>query len=239
MYTFCKSEHPSCLRQGHTTIVITVVSNYKAPPICQNTKLHQSINPSNHNHHHHHRMRSLTFLPFFFAMSVFAELQYTDFPHLIVPLDSSNPTKAFGTQKGGLVGYGVSTEISFDVRADIPANICRLNFHLNTNPAKNAPWALSGATPFEITVSRLQPTINKDKDTWNFHPKVNEYVATFAVSRDGSVSVQDGWFECPKGDVAQFMLSTSAGRGSSLSWFELNYGWDIGGPHGVTLEMHT
>jgi hypothetical protein len=184
-------------------------------------------------------MRGLNLIPFLFTLPSLATLQFTDYPHLIIPLDSSSPTKNFGTQNGGLVGYGVNTEISFDVRADVPANICRLNFHLNLNPAKNAPWALAGPTPFEITASRLTPTIDKDKDSWNSHPKVNEYVATFVVSRNGSVTVHDESFICPKGDVAQFMLSTSAGRGSSLSWYELDYGWDVGGPHGVTLEMHT
>jgi hypothetical protein len=184
-------------------------------------------------------MRAISLLPIFFAIPSLATLQYVDFPHLIIPLNSNKPDTALGTQHSGQVSNQVHTEISFDVRADIPAAICRINFHLNLNPTKNAPWTLYGNPPYEVKVTRLRPTINKDKDTWNSRPATTGYVATIRLQSDGSVQVQDGWFDCPKGNVAQFLLTPANGNGMGLTWFELDYSAAEGGPHGITLEMHS
>ena len=89
-------------------------------------------------------MRIPTLLPLVWALGAVAELQFTNFPHLIIPLNQSAPDTNYGTQTSGIISDKVITEISFDVRADVPANICRLNFHLNLNPTMNAPWSLEG-----------------------------------------------------------------------------------------------
>jgi len=131
------------------------------------------------------------------------------------------------------------TEISFDVPSN-EAAICRLAFKINTSPAKNAPRALSGEAPYIISISRLDPGINKDTDTWNRHPKVTEYYASFSLTQEGTVSeVYSKWFECPKGQIAQFVLHPGSTRDISYYWFELDYKSEEGGPHGVVLEMHT
>ncbi|KAF1919522.1 ubiquitin 3 binding protein But2 C-terminal domain-containing protein [Ampelomyces quisqualis] len=183
-------------------------------------------------------MRIPTLFPMIFALGAVAELEFTDFPHLIIPLNSSAPDTHYGTQNSGIISNSVFTEISFDVRPDIPANICRLNFHLNLNPSKNAPWSIEGA-PFTFIISRIKSEIDKDKDTWNKYPPVMHYLANVTVDKDGNVTVEDGWFQCPKGGVAQFLLWPSSDADVELTWFELDYGWEIGGPHGVTLEMHS
>lgn len=183
-------------------------------------------------------MRIPTLLPLVWALGAVAELQFTDFPHLIIPLNRTAPDTHYGTQTSGIISHSVATEISFDVRADIPANICRLNFHLNLNLTMSAPWSLEGG-PFTFIIGRIKPQINKDKDTWHNSPAVLNYVASVAVDKNGHVAVEDGWFKCPKGGVAQFAMWPSKNTDVEFTWFELDYGWDIGGPHGVTLEMHT
>lgn len=66
---------------------------------------------------------------------------------------------------------------------------------------------------------------------------MQNYAATVNVSKAGDVSVEDGWFQCKGGEVAQFLLyGNGEGR---VSWFELDYGAEVGGPHGIVLEMHS
>lgn len=89
----------------------------------------------------------------------------------------------------------------------------------------------------------LAELIDKDKDSWASHPDVvgGWPLATFTVRRDWSVGVEQGWFVCPFGNVAQFLLHPTGGSGDgeSVGWYELDYGWGVGGPNGITLEVHS
>jgi hypothetical protein len=135
--------------------------------------------------------------------------------------------------------HPVWTEVSFDVPSNVDANICRINFHINTNPSKNAPRTLSGDAPYTFLIYRMLTDINQDTDSWNSHPKTTNYVATVTLTPGGGVTLLDGWFQCPMGDVAQFLLTPVGSRAFKYTWFELDYASDAGGPHGITLEMHT
>jgi hypothetical protein len=185
-------------------------------------------------------MHISTFLPFVFALGAIAELQLVDFPHLLIPIKKNTPNTHYGTQTTAEVSNNVWTEVSFDVRSDVPASICRINFHINTNPTKNAPRSLSGDEPYQFLVNRLTSTIDKDRDTWNHSPEITNYVARVTLTQDGGVTVEDGWFTCPKGNVAQFVLTpVNNARTFKYTWFELDYPSELGGPHGITLDMHT
>ncbi|KAH7394868.1 ubiquitin 3 binding protein But2 C-terminal domain-containing protein [Phaeosphaeria sp. MPI-PUGE-AT-0046c] len=183
-------------------------------------------------------MRGLFLLPTLFALGTVADLLHVDFPHLIIPLNYTAPNTAYGTKNSGEVSTTVYTEVSFDVPPDIPAKICRINFHINKNPVKNAPWTLDGAGPYQFLIGRQRPWIDKDKDTWNTYPDVQNYAATVNLTKDGQVTVEDGWFQCGKGEVAQFLLYANS-PDMKLTWYELDYNEEMGGPHGVTLEMHS
>ena len=52
-------------------------------------------------------MRCLTFIPALFGVSSFAALLSTEFPHLIVPLVSTAPNTAYGTQYDATISYSV------------------------------------------------------------------------------------------------------------------------------------
>jgi hypothetical protein len=136
----------------------------------------------------------------------------------------------------------IHTDISIqhqDVPGDIPAAICRINFHINTDDRKKAPRELSGDAPYSFNVWRLDPSVNQLKDTFNSHPSITAYVATVTVTPKGAVTVDGGWFDCPKWDVAQFLLKPVSTRKLRYWWFELDYSDAEGGKHGITLEMHS
>lgn len=80
--------------------------------------------------------------------------------------------------------------------------------------------------------------MNKNTDTWNNHPAVTDLMATFEIDHAGTVTSRGTkWFVCPKGQVAQFVMTPANNRDFSFYWYELNYPDSDGGPHGVTLEM--
>ncbi|KAH7088972.1 ubiquitin 3 binding protein But2 C-terminal domain-containing protein [Paraphoma chrysanthemicola] len=183
----------------------------------------------------------LLLLPLVFITTALGTLQHVEFPHLLLPLSRSNPNYAPGTKLTGEISNNVHLAVSFDVPADVPAAICRLNFHVNVNPYKNAPRELSGTVPYTFIISRLTPGLNPLTTTWSNRPQIVAKVASVTLDHSGSVSIPDneGWFDCPKGNVAQFLLHPVGARAFRYSWFELDYGWEEGGPHGVVLEMHT
>jgi hypothetical protein len=133
--------------------------------------------------------------------------------------------------------------VSFDVPYN-EATKCRLNFHVNQNLVKNAPFTLKGTSEFAINISRLEPNLINGVTTWSNRPAVTEYYDTYVLTPDGNgkatvTTIHSKWFECPKNGVAQFIIHPASGRDLTLYWFELNYDAASGGPHGVTLEMHT
>ena len=132
----------------------------------------------------------------------------------------------------------IYTEISFDVPSN-DAGYCRLQFHINTNPTKGAPWTLEGQAPYQFNISSLQSPINKDKDTWNERPEPLNTIATVTLSHSGNASISGGAvYPCPKGNVAQFLLHpASDDRDFKFTWFELDYPVPDGGPHGIVFDM--
>ncbi|KAF1841247.1 uncharacterized protein K460DRAFT_421050 [Cucurbitaria berberidis CBS 394.84] len=189
-------------------------------------------------------MHALALLPVLFGLGAFADLLRTEFPHLIIPLVSTAPNTSFGTRLDATISYSPSsgasefTEISFDVPNN-QAAICRLKFWINPDPNKNAPRELSGEAPYVFNISRLEPKINKNSDRWNSYPATTGYVKTVELDHSGVKWQDDGWFSCPKGQVAQFLLRPSGNRAFRYYWFELDYPADQGGAHGIVLEMHT
>jgi hypothetical protein len=133
----------------------------------------------------------------------------------------------------------VWTAVNFDV-PDNSATICRVNFQINTDEFKNAPFSWTGIHPRAISVSRIQPRLSNGRTTWNNVPATIRPVATFMYSPEGSIlTVVNEWFQCPKGQPAQFIIRPASETDMELSWFELDYPTEMGGAHGLTLEMHT
>jgi hypothetical protein len=130
------------------------------------------------------------------------------------------------------------TAVNYDV-PDNEANICRIRFYVNTDIIKKAPLSLEGEAPFAINISRIESKLVNGGTTWNNKPTITEHYDTYVLSKNGATEVVSKWFQCPKGDVAQFVIHPAGKRDLKIYWFELDYGAVDGGPHGVVLEMHT
>ncbi|KAF1362718.1 hypothetical protein EJ07DRAFT_105857 [Lizonia empirigonia] len=183
-------------------------------------------------------MHALALLPILFSVPSLGVLVSRQFPHLIIPVDADAPDQAFGTQLSGKITQQQYTEISFDVPSN-DAEYCQLQFFINTNTTKGAPWTLYGQAPYQFNISSLPPTINKDTDTWNSRPQPIKTVATVTLSYSGNATVSGGAvYPCPKGQVSQFLLHpASDDRDFGFTWFELDYPAAEGGPHGIVFDM--
>ena len=130
------------------------------------------------------------------------------------------------------------TAVSFYV-PDNNANLCRLRFLINTDPVKNPPSDLNGEAPYSINVSRIEPRLVNGRTTWDNKPAIIERYDTYVLSTTGVSEIANKWFSCPKRSVAQFFVHPANTKDLEVYWFELNYGAEDGGPHGLVLEMHT
>ncbi|CAE7199959.1 hypothetical protein PTNB73_06158 [Pyrenophora teres f. teres] len=206
-------------------------------------------------------MLFLALLPVLFGLRVFADPIDIQFPHMLLPLKESQPNIAFKTQPDAIVGFNVKTlppqqpypahtnlahqsltgdeqwtAVNFDV-PDHGNTLCHVNFHINTNTAKNAPIGLKGQAPFAINISRIDPKLVNGGTTWNNKPATIEHVATFVLDKNlGASEIVGKWFACPKG-LAQFVVHPAGERDLETYWYELDYSKADGGPNGITLEM--
>ncbi|KAI4645712.1 hypothetical protein J4E93_005290 [Alternaria ventricosa] len=189
-------------------------------------------------------MRISALLPVLFGLPAFADLVETKFPTLLLPMKKSQPDTAFPTQDNATVSYNSKTgdeqwtAINFDVPQIDKVKTCRLRFLINVDPFKNAPLTLEGEAPMSISISRIETKLVNGKSTWNNKPKITEHYDAYVLTTISSSEVVSKWFACPMKQAAQFVIHPASKRDLELYWFELNYGANDGGPHGVVLEMH-
>jgi len=145
--------------------------------------------------------------------SLNGEYQY---PHLIVPVDSQQPNKAYGTQYNGTITPTVSTIFNFDLPTSYSGKTCSLVFLLPEQAAlETSAYTFNGQGG--ITVNELSSPATQ-QTTYDSVPKA-------AVEGLGSVaSVQAGQsyvirsHQCNAGATQSFEFVSTGGL--SLEWFE-------------------
>ncbi|KAF2836999.1 hypothetical protein M501DRAFT_213428 [Patellaria atrata CBS 101060] len=123
-----------------------------------------------------------------------------EFPHLIVPVDSSAPDKSYGTSYFGTIGGTFNTIMNFDVKKEYSGKTCSLVFLL---PEKKylttSDYAMSGpgnirfaacdAVEEDVTWNSA-PSINKDFGVFTFTPGTSKLIATFPCPAGKSIGVE-------------------------------------------------
>ncbi|KAJ4352375.1 uncharacterized protein N0V89_007723 [Didymosphaeria variabile] len=104
------------------------------------------------------------FLSVLFGLTALAKpTVYRAFPHLVIPLDSFAPDKAYNTQQSFHVSKGEQNWTA--ANWDVPSNAavyCQLGFTINMDPSRGAPWTIWGVDdnePFMISIAQLQGEI--------------------------------------------------------------------------------
>ncbi|KAF3483847.1 uncharacterized protein GIQ15_03171 [Arthroderma uncinatum] len=139
-----------------------------------------------------------------------------EFPHLIIPVDSSAPTVARGTSYFGEVSSTVSSIFNFDIPPQGP-NLCSLVF-LFPNQEQRPPWTYTFEGDGKVGVSRLQGPASNGT-TFANAPKVAAKLGTPKLAAGTSNVIST--FDCPFGQRIAFKMSNAGS--TNLRYFQ-DYG---------------
>lgn len=137
-----------------------------------------------------------------------------EFPHLIVPVDSSSPDTAAGTQFKAEVTSTISTIFNFDIPASDAGKTCTLVFHFpEQRNLQTSSFTFSGdgkvdfaelsSPATQSTTSNNAPSVKTDFGVTTIAPGNSYVISTFA---------------CPSGEAVAFELK-EAGT-TNFTFFE-------------------
>ncbi|KAF7563259.1 hypothetical protein G7046_g876 [Stylonectria norvegica] len=126
-----------------------------------------------------------------------------EFPHLIIPVDSSKPDTAAGTSFFGDVSGTVSTIFNFDIPAADKGKTCSLVFLFPKQAdLVTSSFTFSGAGGIDF--ASLKSAAMQDT-TYNNKPAVEEDYRVTTVSPGNSYLIAT--FDCPAGETVAYYLS--------------------------------
>jgi hypothetical protein len=136
-----------------------------------------------------------------------------EYPHLIIPVDSKQPDKAFGTQYNGTVSKSVSSLFNFDIPTSDNGKTCSLVFLFPKQAdLETSSFDFSGAGGVDFAMLKGPAS---SSTTYNNKPGVaTDYGVTKVAPGTSSVIAT---FPCPGNSAIGFSLSAS--DDTLLSWF--------------------
>ncbi|KAJ6110205.1 ubiquitin 3 binding protein But2 C-terminal domain-containing protein [Penicillium sp. IBT 16267x] len=137
-----------------------------------------------------------------------------EFPHLIIPIDSQSPGKAFGTSFNGEVTSSISSIFNFDIPQADSGKTCSLVFLFpNKAQLQTSDFTFSGDG--KITVAQLSSAAS-GSTTFNNAPSVSQNLGVITVSPGNSNAIKS--FSCPAGQAIAFELSNAGS--TDLTFFQ-------------------
>ncbi|KAJ6095582.1 hypothetical protein N7486_006328 [Penicillium sp. IBT 16267x] len=135
------------------------------------------------------------------------------YPHLIIPINSSTPDTAYGTQYFGTVSETVSTLFNFDIPSSYEGSTCNLVFMFPEKAdLETSDYTFSGNGMIDF--SKLSE-VASSSTTYDNAPSVSENLGDITISAGNSYVVST--FSCPAGETIAFEMS-EAGT-TDLYWF--------------------
>lgn len=136
------------------------------------------------------------------------------YPHLIVPVNSKQPDKAYGTSYNGTITPDECTIFNFDIPASYSGKQCSVTFLFpEQSQLQTSAYDFNGSG--ELVFSSLSKPANQ-QTTWNNAPSKKSELGSVAIKPGNSYTVSTG--ACAAG-TTQSIEVCSAG-GLSLSFFE-------------------
>ncbi|KAL4922549.1 ubiquitin 3 binding protein But2 C-terminal domain-containing protein [Aspergillus aurantiobrunneus] len=137
-----------------------------------------------------------------------------EFPHLIIPVDSSSPDDAPGTSFNGTVSSTISTIFNFDIPASDAGKTCSLVFLFpKQEDLETSSFSFSGDG--KVQFASLESPADQGT-SYNNAPSVNQNYGDFTVCPGNSYAIHS--FECPAGETVAYQM-TNAGS-TDLDFFE-------------------
>ncbi|OKL63341.1 hypothetical protein UA08_01156 [Talaromyces atroroseus] len=137
-----------------------------------------------------------------------------EYPHLIIPIDSSSPNTAAGTQYNGEISSTVSTIFDFDIPASDSGKTCSLVFLFpEQQDLETSSFTFSGDGKIDFAELSSPAT---QSTTYNNAPSVAQDYGVFTVAPGNSYVIST--FDCPAGDRVAYELKNAGS--TNLTYFE-------------------
>ncbi|KAF2089597.1 hypothetical protein K490DRAFT_37086 [Saccharata proteae CBS 121410] len=134
------------------------------------------------------------------------------YPHLLVPVNSTTPNTAYGTQYFGTISSTVCSTYNFDIPANYTGLTCTLEFLFPLkSELETSDFTVSGSG--EVTFSELSSPVS-ESTTYDTVPSTEKTLGSYNLAPGNSYVIQTG--ECKAGQTIAYEI---CGSGS----FYLNY----------------
>jgi len=135
-------------------------------------------------------------------------------PHLIVPVSSAQPDKAYGTQYNATISPEECTIFNFDIPSSYAGKQCSTVFLFpEQSQLETSAYTFSGSG--ELVFSELSK-VAYQKTTWNTCPSKKSELGSIAIQSGNSYTVSSG--SCAAGTTQSIEVCSS--NGLSLEFFE-------------------
>ena len=125
-----------------------------------------------------------------------------EFPHLIVPVNSSSPDTASGTSYFGTVSPSVSSIFNFDVPSSDSGKTCSLVFLFpKKEDLETSDYSFSGDG--KIDIAKLSKPASESTTSSNM-PSVSQDLGQITISPGNSYVVST--FSCPAGETVAYEM---------------------------------
>jgi hypothetical protein len=125
-----------------------------------------------------------------------------EFPHLIVPIDSSSPNSAAGTQFNAEVSSTIATIFNFDIPASDAGKTCSLVFHFpEQKNLQTSSFTFSGDGKVDFAELSSPAT---QSTTFNNAPSVKTDFGVTTIAPGNSYMIST--FACPSGQAVAFEM---------------------------------
>ncbi|QQK44315.1 GPI anchored cell wall protein, putative [Penicillium digitatum] len=137
-----------------------------------------------------------------------------EYPHLIVPVDSSSPNTAAGTSYNGTVSSTISSAFNFDIPSSDSGKICSLVFLFpELQDLETSSFSFTGDG--KIDFAKLSSAVDKST-TFNNLPSVSQDLGSITMSPGNSYIIST--FSCPAGETVAYEMKNSGS--TDLNFFE-------------------
>ncbi|OQD81263.1 hypothetical protein PENANT_c028G00332 [Penicillium antarcticum] len=135
------------------------------------------------------------------------------YPHLIIPVDSTKPNDAAGTSYNGTVSSTVSTAFNFDIPESYAGKTCSLVFLFPLKKdLETTDYTFSGDG--KIDFAKLSSVVS-EKTTSNNMPSVAQDLGDITISPGNGYVVSS--FSCPAGTTVAYEMKEAGS--TNINWF--------------------
>jgi hypothetical protein len=136
-----------------------------------------------------------------------------EYPHLIVPINSDQPDKAYGTSYNGQISSTTSTIFNFDIPKEDEGKKCTFIFRLpKKSDLETSSYTYGGSGGIDFSMLSAPAT---EDTTYNDAPSVKQDYGTTDVQPGGAYDIAT--MDCPAGQTIAFEAKSS---GTNLDYFQ-------------------